>query len=220
MTPDGTVGTGSKGLAAHFTNQVVSDGGRRGVAEQAPDQAASRLRQRGAGARPFQDRAVHPASCHAVGAAGALGLNPRCLGCDRSTRPCVAFARLPAGLVSTVASQPMGAGEVDLHDGRPGCCESWCRWSRSRGRGHRRAGGGRVVAARLFFTRRETSPDLRAVFRRGGREGDVFYRARWSHDKVARSTHGVNCTGGSAPASCSWKVPDDRCTRSVAASVR
>jgi nitrate reductase alpha subunit len=52
-----------------------------------------------------------------------------------------------------------------------------------------------------FFTRRETSPDLRAVFRQGGREGDVFYRDRWSHDKVVRSTHGVNCTG-----SCSWKV--------------
>jgi nitrate reductase alpha subunit len=28
-----------------------------------------------------------------------------------------------------------------------------------------------------------------------------FYRDRWSHDKVVRSTHGVNCTG-----SCSWKV--------------
>jgi nitrate reductase / nitrite oxidoreductase, alpha subunit len=52
-----------------------------------------------------------------------------------------------------------------------------------------------------FFTRRETSPDLRAVFREGGRAGDAFYRDRWSHDKVVRSTHGVNCTG-----SCSWKV--------------
>ena len=31
--------------------------------------------------------------------------------------------------------------------------------------------------------------------------GDAFYRDRWSHDKVVRSTHGVNCTG-----SCSWKV--------------
>ncbi|MGD9528672.1 MAG: nitrate reductase subunit alpha [Pseudonocardia sp.] len=52
-----------------------------------------------------------------------------------------------------------------------------------------------------FFTRRSTSPDLRSVHLRGGREGDVFYRDRWSHDKVVRSTHGVNCTG-----SCSWKV--------------
>ncbi|MBE9375702.1 nitrate reductase subunit alpha [Saccharopolyspora sp. HNM0983] len=45
------------------------------------------------------------------------------------------------------------------------------------------------------------SPDLRTITRVGGREGDVFYRDRWSHDKVVRSTHGVNCTG-----SCSWKV--------------
>ncbi|MBW0090762.1 nitrate reductase subunit alpha [Pseudonocardia sp. KRD-184] len=52
-----------------------------------------------------------------------------------------------------------------------------------------------------FFTRRQTSPDLRAVYREGGRDGDAFYRDRWSHDKVVRSTHGVNCTG-----SCSWKV--------------
>ncbi|MBS0290916.1 MAG: nitrate reductase subunit alpha, partial [Proteobacteria bacterium] len=27
------------------------------------------------------------------------------------------------------------------------------------------------------------------------------YRDRWAHDKIARSTHGVNCTG-----SCSWKI--------------
>jgi nitrate reductase alpha subunit len=52
-----------------------------------------------------------------------------------------------------------------------------------------------------FFTRWEESADGRAVFRRGGRAGDVFYRDRWSHDRVVRSTHGVNCTG-----SCSWKV--------------
>jgi nitrate reductase alpha subunit len=47
----------------------------------------------------------------------------------------------------------------------------------------------------------ETSDDLRSVFLQGGRSGDSFYRDRWSHDKVVRSTHGVNCTG-----SCSWKV--------------
>ncbi|WP_277212959.1 nitrate reductase subunit alpha [Isoptericola croceus] len=49
--------------------------------------------------------------------------------------------------------------------------------------------------------RGETSEDLRQLFLTGGRGGDVFYRDRWSHDKVVRSTHGVNCTG-----SCSWKV--------------
>ena len=45
------------------------------------------------------------------------------------------------------------------------------------------------------------SDDGRVAFRKGGRAGDVFYRDRWSHDKVVRSTHGVNCTG-----SCSWKI--------------
>ena len=52
-----------------------------------------------------------------------------------------------------------------------------------------------------FLRRGEVSQDLRALFLEGGRSGDVFYRDRWAHDKVVRSTHGVNCTG-----SCSWKV--------------
>ena len=58
-----------------------------------------------------------------------------------------------------------------------------------------------LLKAGRFFTRWDETDDGRAVFREGGREGDVFYRDRWSHDKVVRSTHGVNCTG-----SCSWKV--------------
>ena len=33
------------------------------------------------------------------------------------------------------------------------------------------------------------------------RDWEDMYRQRWSHDKVVRTTHGVNCTG-----SCSWKV--------------
>ncbi|MBK8804323.1 MAG: nitrate reductase subunit alpha [Fibrobacteres bacterium] len=33
------------------------------------------------------------------------------------------------------------------------------------------------------------------------RAWEESYRRRWAHDKVVRSTHGVNCTG-----SCSWKV--------------
>ncbi|MEV4835690.1 nitrate reductase subunit alpha [Nonomuraea sp. NPDC049486] len=52
-----------------------------------------------------------------------------------------------------------------------------------------------------FFSRGVYSGDLRDVSYRGGRAGEVFYRDRWSHDKIVRSTHGVNCTG-----SCSWKV--------------
>ncbi|HLS07257.1 MAG TPA: nitrate reductase subunit alpha [Bacillota bacterium] len=33
------------------------------------------------------------------------------------------------------------------------------------------------------------------------RQSEQYYRSRWQHDKVIRTTHGVNCTG-----SCSWKV--------------
>lgn len=35
----------------------------------------------------------------------------------------------------------------------------------------------------------------------GFRSWEKFYRNRWEHDKVVRSTHGVNCTG-----SCSWRI--------------
>lgn len=58
-----------------------------------------------------------------------------------------------------------------------------------------------LVGTRKFFTRAAVSEDLRSLHATGGRESDDFYRDRWSHDKVVRSTHGVNCTG-----SCSWKV--------------
>jgi nitrate reductase alpha subunit len=58
-----------------------------------------------------------------------------------------------------------------------------------------------LLRAGRFFTRWDETADHRAAFLEGGREGDAFYRDRWSHDKVVRSTHGVNCTG-----SCSWKV--------------
>ncbi len=34
-----------------------------------------------------------------------------------------------------------------------------------------------------------------------GRSWEEFYRNRWQHDKVVRSTHGVNCTG-----SCTWDI--------------
>jgi nitrate reductase / nitrite oxidoreductase, alpha subunit len=58
-----------------------------------------------------------------------------------------------------------------------------------------------LVGSRRFFTKAVVSDDLRTMTRKGGRGADAFYRDRWSHDKVVRSTHGVNCTG-----SCSWKV--------------
>jgi nitrate reductase alpha subunit len=64
---------------------------------------------------------------------------------------------------------------------------------------------GNIVAA-ILRTRRLLEPgrvgaDLRTITYEGGRDGDIFYRDRWSHDRIVRSTHGVNCTG-----SCSWKV--------------
>lgn len=33
------------------------------------------------------------------------------------------------------------------------------------------------------------------------RSWEEFYRNRWQHDKIVRSTHGVNCTGG-----CTWQI--------------
>ena len=33
------------------------------------------------------------------------------------------------------------------------------------------------------------------------RQWEELYRQRWQHDRVVRSTHGVNCTGG-----CSWNI--------------
>jgi len=37
--------------------------------------------------------------------------------------------------------------------------------------------------------------------RKEDRKWEDAYRLRWQHDKIVRSTHGVNCTGG-----CSWKI--------------
>jgi nitrate reductase alpha subunit len=54
--------------------------------------------------------------------------------------------------------------------------------------------------AQYFLPGRPT-PDFREVHRSDARSAEAFYRERWRHDKVIRSTHGVNCTG-----SCSWKV--------------
>jgi MFS family permease len=58
-----------------------------------------------------------------------------------------------------------------------------------------------LLRTRRFLDRSAVSDDLRTLHQIGGRDADTFYRDRWSHDKVVRSTHGVNCTG-----SCSWKV--------------
>ena len=58
-----------------------------------------------------------------------------------------------------------------------------------------------LISTRSLLSRTNVSADHRSVYHEGGRDSDNFYRERWSHDKIVRSTHGVNCTG-----SCSWKV--------------
>ncbi|WP_165986260.1 nitrate reductase subunit alpha [Streptomyces sp. YIM 98790] len=69
------------------------------------------------------------------------------------------------------------------------------------GRSPARARQNWPLASRRLLSRREVSADGRAVFGEGDPQWEGFYRDRWAHDKVVRSTHGVNCTG-----SCSWMV--------------
>ena len=49
--------------------------------------------------------------------------------------------------------------------------------------------------------RREPFADGHGELRDEDRMWEEGYRQRWQHDKIVRSTHGVNCTG-----SCSWKI--------------
>ncbi|MEQ1618109.1 MAG: nitrate reductase subunit alpha [Terricaulis sp.] len=53
-----------------------------------------------------------------------------------------------------------------------------------------------------FFTRKtELYSEGHGVVNDEDRSWEEAYRRRWQHDKIVRSTHGVNCTG-----SCSWKI--------------
>ena len=53
-----------------------------------------------------------------------------------------------------------------------------------------------------YLTRRhESFADGHGELRDEDRMWEEGYRQRWQHDKIVRSTHGVNCTG-----SCSWKI--------------
>ncbi len=56
---------------------------------------------------------------------------------------------------------------------------------------------------RLTFLEKnvDTFADGHGVTTREDRSWEDGYRKRWQHDKIVRSTHGVNCTG-----SCSWKI--------------
>ena len=51
----------------------------------------------------------------------------------------------------------------------------------------------KAAGTRVTWLKDETSPETR--------RWEEFYRQRWQHDRVVRSTHGVNCTGG-----CSWQI--------------
>ncbi len=52
-----------------------------------------------------------------------------------------------------------------------------------------------------FSNPKESFSDGFGVTNGEDRTWEDAYRDRWAHDKVVRSTHGVNCTG-----SCSWKI--------------
>ncbi len=52
-----------------------------------------------------------------------------------------------------------------------------------------------------FSQPRENFSDKHGVTTGEDRSWEDAYRNRWAHDKIVRSTHGVNCTG-----SCSWKI--------------
>ena len=56
---------------------------------------------------------------------------------------------------------------------------------------------------RLNFFSKQSDPfsEGHGVTTDENRDWETTYRNRWQHDKIVRSTHGVNCTG-----SCSWKI--------------
>ena len=53
----------------------------------------------------------------------------------------------------------------------------------------------------LKSVRKDTFSDGHGQTTTENRDWEDTYRKRWQHDKIVRSTHGVNCTG-----SCSWKI--------------
>ncbi|WP_100011451.1 nitrate reductase subunit alpha [Lentibacillus sediminis] len=52
-----------------------------------------------------------------------------------------------------------------------------------------------------YLKPKEKYSDKHSQLQEGNRDWENVYRRRWQHDKVVRSTHGVNCTG-----SCSWNI--------------
>jgi nitrate reductase alpha subunit len=60
---------------------------------------------------------------------------------------------------------------------------------------------GPLLEAHRFLRRGPVSEEGWSQLVAKDRDWERSYRGRWAHDKIVRSTHGVNCTG-----SCSWKV--------------
>ena len=58
-----------------------------------------------------------------------------------------------------------------------------------------------LLATHRFLRRGPVSEEGWSQLVAKDRDWERSYRGRWAHDKVVRSTHGVNCTG-----SCSWNV--------------
>ena len=58
-----------------------------------------------------------------------------------------------------------------------------------------------ILEAHEFFRRGPANEEGWSMLIGRDRDWESSYRDRWSHDKVVRSTHGVNRTG-----SCSWNV--------------
>ena len=58
-----------------------------------------------------------------------------------------------------------------------------------------------LLGAHRFLRRGPISEENWSQLVAKDRDWERSYRGRWAHDKVVRSTHGVNCTG-----SCSWNV--------------
>ena len=61
--------------------------------------------------------------------------------------------------------------------------------------------GTALLRARQFFGPRDRSVEGWSEHSTYSRAWESAYRRRWQHDRVVRSTHGVNCTG-----SCSWRI--------------
>jgi nitrate reductase / nitrite oxidoreductase, alpha subunit len=61
--------------------------------------------------------------------------------------------------------------------------------------------GPALLRARQFFGPRDRSAEGWSERSTYSRAWESAYRRRWQHDRVVRSTHGVNCTG-----SCSWRI--------------